>query len=184
MHKNVLFDLDGTIIEPEEGIINSVLFALNKLGIKEDDRVALRSFIGPPLTDSFTERYQLSETRALEAVKCYREFFSEKGILQNTLYDGVVDMLEELAGAGFRLFVATSKPTFYAEKIISRYGLDKYFEAVVGSNMDNTRKDKTEIIKHVITEYKLNSHETVMVGDRKYDIIGAHDNLIRSIGVS
>ena len=153
--RNILFDLDGTIIEPEEGIINSILYALDKLKIEESDKDDLKSFIGPPLIDSFTNRYRLNNTEATEAVRFYREYFSKKGIYQNTLYENIIHLLIELNNDGFRLFLATSKPTIYAEKILTNFKIRSYFKGVVGSNLDNTRRDKTEIIKFVLTEFDL-----------------------------
>lgn len=182
--KNILFDLDGTIIEPQEGIINSVLFALKKMKVNEKNHEALKSFIGPPLIDSFANRYNLNRKEAAQAVDYYREYFSKKGIYESTLYDNISMLLEVLKNDGLRLFLATSKPTFYAEQILSNYKLCSFFEGVVGSNLDNTRKDKTEIIEFVITEFGLKNEETLMIGDRNFDIIGARNNSIKSIGVS
>lgn len=182
--KNILFDLDGTIIEPQEGIINSVLFALKKMGINEKNQEALKSFIGPPLIDSFANRYNLNSEEAEQAVTHYREYFSKTGIYESSLYDNVSTLLVELKNEGFRLFLATSKPTFYAEQILLNYELRSFFDGVVGSNMDNTRKDKTEIIEFVITEFGLERAETLMIGDTKFDIIGANNNSIKSIGVT
>ncbi|MGI9544843.1 MAG: HAD hydrolase-like protein [Cyclobacteriaceae bacterium] len=180
--KNILFDLDGTIIEPQEGIINSILFALDKLGIEERNKEALKSFIGPPLIDSFTNRYQLDTEKAKEAVGYYREYFSGKGIYQNTLYPDIVEVLQQLREHNYYLFLATSKPTIYAEEILVNYKIMEPFKGVVGSNLDHTRKDKTEIIDFVINTYKLERSETLMIGDRKYDIIGAKNNSIKSVG--
>ena len=119
--ENILLDLDGTIIEPEEGIVNSVLYALNKLGIQESNKEDLKSFIGPPLIDSFKIHYGLSESVAIQAVNYYREFFSRKGIYQNVLYPNIEKVLKELTKNGFQLFVATSKPTVYAKQIIENF---------------------------------------------------------------
>lgn len=182
--KNIVFDLDGTVIESEEGIVNSVLYALSKLGIKEDNHESLKQFIGPPLIDSFIEKYKLTQGEAIEAVNYYREFFSEKGIHQNYVYDNFTSLLEELKVEKFRLFIATSKPTVFAKKIISHLELDDYFEGIIGSNLDNTRKDKTEIIAFVLQEFCLKRNETLMIGDRKFDIIGAKNNKVHSMGVS
>ena len=123
------------------------------------------------MIDSFANRYKLTNAEATEAVDYYREFFSQKGIYQNTLYDNVTSLLENLKNEKYRLFIATSKPTVYAKQIISHFELDKYFEDVAGSNLDNTRKDKTEIIEYVINKFELKRNETLMIGDRKFDII-------------
>ena len=160
------------------------MYALNKLEIAEVNIGALKSFIGPPLIDSFADRYRLTHDEATKAVDYYREFFSEKGIYQNDLYDNVTYLLQKLREEGFRLFVATSKPTVYAEKIIFHFELDRFFEDVIGSNLDNTRKEKTEIIEFVIQKFDLKRNETLMIGDRKFDIVGARNNMIRTIGVS
>lgn len=182
--RNILFDLDGTIIEPEEGIVNSVLYALNKLGIDEKNKAELRSFIGPPLIDSFAERYELTITEASQAVNYYREFFAAKGIYQNTLYDNMHSLLQALAKEDFCLFVATSKPTVFANKIIAHYKLDHFFKDVVGSNLDNTRKDKAEIIEFLRSKFELTPNETLMIGDTKFDVIGAKRNSMKTVGVS
>ncbi len=182
--KNILFDLDGTIIEPEEGIVNSVVFALNKLGIDESDKKKLTKFIGPPLIKSFANFYELSDKDANKAVQYYREFFGEKGLYQNFLYDDIKELLEHLQDRGFKLFVATSKPTIYAKKIIKNFNLDKKFEGIIGSNLDNSRTDKTEVIQYVLNSFDLNPQETIMIGDRKFDMIGAKNNNLISIGVT
>lgn len=180
----VLFDLDGTIIEPQEGIINSILYALQKMGIEEPHKEELRDFIGPPLIDSFALRYHLPREKANEAVQWYREYFSAQGLYQATLYDGMESLLSLLHTQGKRLFVATSKPTVFAEQILHNFRLHSLFEAVIGSNLDNTRKDKNEIIAFVLNEFCVERSTAVMVGDRKYDILGAKDNAIQSIGVA
>jgi len=182
--ENILFDLDGTIIEPEEGIVNSVLYALNKLGIQESNKEDLKNFIGPPLIDSFKIYYELSESAAIQAVNYYREFFSQKGIYQNALYPNIEKVLKGLAKNGFQLFVATSKPTVYAKQIIENFNLGYLFRDVVGSNLDNTRKDKTEIIEYLISNFELDRSQTLMIGDRKFDILGGKNNSIGTIAVS
>jgi len=182
--KNILFDLDGTLTDPKDGIINSIIYSLGKLGINETDTKVLESFIGPPLRDSFLLRYHLSEELADNAINYYREYFSEKGIFENEIYPGVKALLDKLYNQKYNLFIATSKPTFYAEKIIKYFKLDIYFKNVVGSNLDNTRTDKSEIISHIVSTENLNVKESIMIGDRKHDIIGANNNLLKSIWVS
>jgi phosphoglycolate phosphatase len=182
--KNILFDLDGTIIEPQEGILNAVIYALNKMDIDEPDKPGLTSFIGPPLIDSFKSRYGLNQEKADEAVAFFRAFFSVKGVLQNTLYDGIAELLQELQNTAVRVFVATSKPTIFADQILKHYNLHNCFEAVIGSNLDNTRKDKTEIIKFILDTHTLDPTETVMIGDTKFDLIGANNNAVPAIAVT
>jgi phosphoglycolate phosphatase len=180
----VLFDLDGTLTNPREGIINSILYALDKLVIKEELVTELDTFIGPPLRDSFLTRYNLTEKRADEALELYREYFSHKGIYENKVYPGIKELLESLIVNKIKLFVATSKPTVFAEQILRYFELDKYFSGTIGSNLDNSRTDKTEIISYAISFHSLQTKNCVMVGDRKHDIIGAKNNSMKSIGVT
>jgi phosphoglycolate phosphatase len=181
---SVLFDLDGTLTDPKVGIVNSILFALDQLMIVENNVQELDAFIGPPLRDSFAGRYNLSHERADLAVQYYREYYAERGIFENNIYDGVHELLEYLTGNNFRLFVATSKPTVFAQKVLEHFELTNYFSGIAGSNLDNTRSDKTEIIAHVLTKYKLEVSNSVMIGDRKFDIIGAQNNSMQSIAVT
>jgi phosphoglycolate phosphatase len=180
----ILFDLDGTLTNPKEGIVNSILYALGKLGIKENFVNELDSFIGPPLRDSFIKRYNLTDKLADKAVISYREYFAIKGLFENEMYPGAEEMLESFCTKKYQLFVATSKPTTYSERILKHFRLDKFFIEIVGSNLDNTRTDKTEIISHIITSHNLMAANSIMVGDRKHDITGAKNNLIKSVGVT
>ncbi|WP_422660849.1 HAD family hydrolase [Paenibacillus sp. EC2-1] len=182
-YKNVLFDLDGTLTDPKVGITKSVQYALAKFNIIEPDLSKLEFFIGPPLQNSFMEAYSFTAEQAWDAVTHYREYFKEQGIYENELYEGIKELLELLKSQGRDLFVATSKPEVFALSILSHFELDSYFTYVCGSELDGTRSDKTEIIKFIVDKYHLNPMETVMVGDRKHDLIGAHNNNIHSIAV-
>lgn len=181
---NVLLDLDGTLTDPKEGIINSILYALDKLHIIEKSVSELNTFIGPPLRNSFLERYNLSDKMADEAVRFYREYYSEKGIYENVVYPGIKELLESLVKHGMRIFLATSKPTFFAEKILGHFNLTGYFNGVTGSNLDNSRTDKSEIISYAVSVNGLQAAGSIMVGDRKHDIIGARNNAMRVIAVT
>lgn len=181
---NILFDLDGTLTDPKEGIVNSILFALEKLGIHENYINELDTFIGPPLRESFLKRYNLTNERADDAMLYYREYFSVKGIYENRIYPGVREMLESLCARNYKLFVATSKPTVFAVEVLRHFKIDGYFDEITGSNMDNSRTDKTEIISFIISTNGLQAGCSVMIGDRKYDIIGAKNNLMKTIGVT
>ncbi|MED1410174.1 MULTISPECIES: HAD family hydrolase [Bacillus] len=184
MYKIFLFDLDGTLTDPKEGIINSVLYALEKMGIEEVNISELDSFIGPPIQQSFAERYNMSEIEVEEAVVYFREYLKKSGLLENKIYDGIPTLLQELKDAGNRLYVATSKPTIFAKQVIEHFQLTSFFEEIVGSNLDGTRIKKEEIIAHILqTNEELKKEEIVMIGDRKHDIIGANNNGIASIGV-
>ena len=180
----VLFDLDGTLTDPDVGITNSVQYALKRYGISVNDRTELYKFIGPPLIESFRNFYGFSEEKAREAVSVYREYYAKKGIFENQVYEGIPELLQELKEAGCRLLVATSKPEFFAEKIIGHYGLEPYFAFIAGSTMEETRTRKSEVIRYTLKSCGLEADaSTVMVGDREHDIIGAKEAGIASIGV-
>ena len=184
MTDNVLFDLDGTLTDPGEGITNSVIFSLEKFGISVSDRSELYKFIGPPLLYSYREYYGFSESDAKLALKYYREYFSEKGIFENQMYDGITDMLGKLRENGIRLTVATSKPEPFAVKIIEHFGLSKYFSLVAGATMDETRSEKYEVIEYALKKLRLKDKtHCIMAGDRKHDIVGAKKNGLKSVGV-
>ncbi|EEL88052.1 Phosphoglycolate phosphatase [Bacillus cereus AH1272] len=184
VYKTFLFDLDGTLTDPKEGIINSVLYALEKIGIEEVNISELDSFIGPPIQQSFVDRYNMNEIEVERAVFYFREYLKQSGLLENKVYDGITTLLQELKDAGNRLFVATSKPTVFAKQVIEHFQLTTFFEEIVGSNLDGTRIKKEEIIAHILqTNEELKKEEMVMIGDRKHDVIGANRNGIASIGV-
>ena len=184
--KNFLFDLDGTIIDPKEGITESLQFALRELGFKKipeaDDLVWC---IGPPLQESFSillntkDRVQIDE-----GVRLYRVNYNKKGIYQLKLYKGVVDAIRELKKQGKNIFIATSKPKIMADKIVSYLKIDDLFTGVYGPELDGTRSKKGILISYLIEKENLDKNETIMVGDRKHDIIGANENDIKSCGVT
>lgn len=181
--KQILFDLDGTVTDPKIGITNSVKYSLDKFGIHETDMDKLVQFIGPPLQNSFKEFYGFSESESRLAVDYYREYYSDKGIFENELYPGIEVLLTQLENNNKTIILATSKPTIFAERILSHFKISCFFNHVIGSNLDGTRTDKTEIIKYIL-DMKIHSQsETIMIGDRKFDIIGATNNNIKSIGV-
>ncbi|MGE7884755.1 HAD family hydrolase [Bacillus sp. NPDC094077] len=184
MYTTFLFDLDGTLTDPKEGIVNSVLYALKKVGIEELHVSELDSFIGPPIQQSFANRYNMSEIEVEKAVYYFREYLKQSGLFENKIYDGIPNLLQELKDGGNHLFVATSKPTVFAKQVIEHFQLTNYFEDIIGSNLDGTRIKKEEIIAHILqTNGELKKEEIVMIGDRKHDIIGANHNEIASIGV-
>jgi phosphoglycolate phosphatase len=182
-YSNILFDLDGTLTDPKLGITKSVRYALDKFGIHVEDLSSLIPFIGPPLRSSFMEYYGFPEEKADTAVAYYREYFGSTGIFENGLYEGIDPLLKRLNGRGMAVFVATSKPTVYAVRICEHFGIARYFRAVNGSNLDGTLTDKSELIGRLMDDFGLRRAETVMVGDRMHDIIGAVNNEISSIGV-
>lgn len=184
MYDIILFDLDGTLTDPGEGITNSVAYALEKCGVPAPERSSLYKFIGPPLMDSFQRFYGFSEEQAKTAVFYYREYFREKGMLENQVYDGVEEMLKTLQNAGKRLFVATSKPEEFARQILTHFGLAQYFEYIAGATMDQTRNAKDAVIAYALeTCHVTDVSRAVMVGDREHDILGAKKAGLPAIGV-
>jgi len=184
MYKYILFDLDGTLTNPEIGITSSVMYALEKFNIKVEDRKELHPFIGPPLTYSFQTYYGLSEADSELAVKYYRERFSVKGLYENEVYDGVEKMLQELKKSGKTLIIATSKPEEFTLKILAHFDLLKYFDFVAGATMDGSRGEKADVIRYALEISGIEEKsQAIMIGDRKYDILGAKENGIDSMGV-
>lgn len=181
---HVIFDLDGTITDPGTGITRSIQYALGKYGISEKTE-ALYKFIGPPLRESFMKYFGFSREQAEEAVSYYREYFSVTGIFENEVYPGISELLTALSSGGSRIYMATTKPLVYAEKILHHFDLHRYFTSIAGSNLDGTNGAKNELISGLITGYGIADPLTaVMIGDRSYDIEGAKANRISSIGVS
>jgi phosphoglycolate phosphatase len=182
--KYILFDLDGTLTDPAEGITNSVGFALAKFGIIINNKSELNKFIGPPLKASFKKYYGFTEEQTNTAVLYYREYYQDKGIFENYVYEGLEVLLKQLKDNEKNLIVATSKPTVFASQIIEHFGLAKYFDFIAGSELDGTRVKKDEVITFALSEYGITDYsQTVMVGDREYDILGAKHAGICSIGV-
>lgn len=182
----VLFDLDGTVTDSGPGIMNSVQYALAKFGILNPDRAVLRRFVGPPLNDSFERFYGLSQSEALKAVDYYREYYRAGGIFENNLYTGIKEVLQELKGRGCRVYLATSKPQVFSEQILEHFEIDSFFDGVVGSFLDGTRVDKSEVVAEALRLAGITSDtnkDAVMIGDREYDIYGAHKLGISAIGV-
>ena len=177
------FDLDGTLTDPKQGIVRSIRYSLQQLGhpvSQHDDD--LTWCIGPPLLGSFETL--LGDTEAAKsALRLYRERFADIGLYENEVYAGVPEALEALKRDGRRLFVATSKPTDYAETIVDHFGLSAFFEAVCGSDLDGTRSDKTELLAWLAEREQLEPRHTTMVGDRSHDIIGARNNGMKAVGV-
>ncbi len=181
--KNVLFDLDGTLTDPAEGITNALMHAQRRLGMAVSPREALYVFIGPPLIETFMSEWGLTRAKSEQALVYYREHFSTKGLFENVPYEGIGQALAELKRAGLRLFVATSKPEPLSLRILEHFDLLPYFEAVAGSTMDEQRTKKGEVIAYALQTFHLDPAETVMVGDRKHDVIGARENGLPCLGV-
>lgn len=184
MYQYILFDLDGTLANPEIGITSSVMYALEKFGVKVEDRKELHPFIGPPLSYSFQTYYGLSEADSELAIKYYRERFSVKGLYENEVYEGVEKLLQQLKESGKKLIIATSKPEEFTLKILAHFDLLKYFDYVAGATMDGSRGEKADVIRYAIEISGIQDRsQAIMIGDRKYDILGAKENGLDSIGV-
>lgn len=188
MFPYVLFDLDGTLTDPKPGITQCVQYALRCMGIEEPDLDKLEPFIGPPLTDSFREFYGMDQEQAAEAVAKYRERFSEKGLYENEIYPGMKQMLENLKTAGCHLAVASSKTEHFVKLILEYFDIDGYFEVIVGSELDGTRCQKEEVVAEALRRFfpdgNIPCDDIVMVGDRKFDIIGGREMGLHQIGVA
>lgn len=184
MYETILFDLDGTLTDPGMGITNSVMYALKEMGCEVPERKALYKFIGPPLHDSFSQFYGMSESEAVEAVRQYRVYYRDKGIFENDVYDGIPEMLDALKKAGKRLVLATSKPEEFAKIIMAHYGLDKWVTEIAGATMDKARGTKGKVIAYALEGFGIDPATAVMVGDREHDIIGGRENGLPGIGVT
>ena len=183
-YTTILFDLDGTLTDPALGITNSIFYTLDHYGIPRPKREDLYKFIGPPLSESFMTYYDFPEAQAVEAIQVYREYFSDKGLFENRVYDGMAEMLDRLNSAGFKLGVATAKPAPLSQRILEHFGLMDKFEYLSGNTMVETHKTKAGIIQSALDNMDVTDPaRAIMVGDRKFDIIGAKDCGITSVGV-
>ena len=180
----LLFDLDGTISDSKIGILKAARYSLKALGISFDNIESLTPFIGPPIRDSYKDLFGLSDEEAELAVASYREYYSETGIYENTLYEGIDTMLKTLRDNGKTLIIATSKVNVYAKRILAHFEIDSYFSFVAGSEMDGRRSRKSELIRYAMENMGIEDvKNAIMIGDRKHDIIGAKEVGMDSIGV-
>ncbi|MFF7707226.1 HAD hydrolase-like protein [Pseudomonas sp. NPDC007930] len=182
-HRNILFDLDGTLTDPREGITRSIQYALAKLGIDEPDLRALEHFIGPPLLQAFMQFYQMDEATAWQAVNFYRERFSVTGLYENEVFEGVIELLDLLVAQQRHLYIATSKPWTFAREIARHFDFARHFKVIYGSELDGTRTDKRELIAHLLHSEGLAPAHTLMIGDRKHDLLGARANGLDCVAV-
>ena len=181
----ILFDLDGTLTDSELGITSCVEYALNHFGIEVEDKKSLRPFIGPPLLDSFREYFGMSYEQAEEAVAKYRERYNVKGMFENRVYDGIDTLLDKLKQQGKTLVLATSKPEKYAVMILEHFGLDGYFDEIVGAELHHGgRNSKEDVIRCAMERLGIQDKSgVVLVGDTKFDLLGATVCGIDCIGV-
>lgn len=184
-YQYILFDLDGTLTDPKVGITKSVAYALKSFGIEVEDLDSLCKFIGPPLKESFMKYYGMNSEDGDKAVETYREYFKPYGVYENEVYEGIQGLLARLSACGKHLVLASSKPTVFVETILEHFDLRKYFEVVVGSELDGTRVAKAEVIEYALRLADVtDKSQVVMIGDREHDVIGAKENGVASIGVT
>ena len=183
--KNILFDLDGTLTDPLEGMLRCFHYAFERLSVPCPTEAELQLHIGPPLRSSFSQILKTTDEAMVErAVSLYRERFSAGGMFENKVYEGVPEMLASLQSASKRLFVATSKLQAFTHRILKHFELSAYFDGVYGSHPDGKFDNKVDLIRHLLASESLTAEETLMVGDRKYDIRGAKENGCFAAGVT
>ena len=190
MFQYCLFDLDGTLTDPREGITKSVQYALRKQGIEEPDITKLEFFIGPPLRDTFMKYYDMSREKAEESVAFYRERFAPIGVLENQIFDGVAELLAALKKQGVKVAIATSKPTVFVQQILEHFEIARYFDVIVGSELDGRRDSKEEVVEEALRQLEILQMDDAvkkslcaMIGDREYDIQGAKAHGLTGVGV-
>ncbi|MGB5984755.1 MAG: HAD hydrolase-like protein [Desulfobacterales bacterium] len=182
--KTILFDLDGTLTDPKTGIFNCIAYALGKMGRPVKGTDNWERYIGPPLLQSFAELLESDDLElARQALAHYRERFSQQGLFENRVYGGIEALLGQLKDRGSVLYVATSKPQVFARRIIAHFMLDVYFKAVYGSELDGTRAEKSALLAHLMHAEALVPQESLMIGDRKYDVWGAKSAGLAAAGV-
>lgn len=182
MKKTILFDLDGTLTDSGEGIINCAILALEHFGLPIPSREALRVFVGPPLHETFL-KHGVPANQTDEAIRIYRSRYIPIGKFENTPYPGIRELLEQLKASGHKLFVATSKPEAMSIEILEHFDLAKYFDQICGATMDTSRSSKEAVIEYLL-QCNGRTDNMVMVGDTKFDILGAKAHGIPAIGVS
>lgn len=184
---NILFDFDGTVFDTSPGVFNGIQFMLDYYGLK-CDRANFPLMIGPPLTESFEHIIKMPKNMIPEAISKFREYYTEKGIFECAVYDGVRQLVESLRAHGKRVMIATSKPELFANQILERNGMRGLFDFVGGSDMEEAKRvEKIDVIRYVLAENGLENEEarksTLMIGDRKYDVLGAHEACLECMGI-
>ncbi len=184
-YSHILFDLDGTITEPFEGITKAIQYSLLKFGITVDDRETLRAFIGPPLFESFRNIYGMTNEESVRAVEYYREYYVPTGIYECYIFEGIENMLKKLSENGLSVILATSKPEKMAKTVLTHFGLDKYFSHICGASLDESRSKKSDVIAYALEcAGNPDKNDCIMVGDRCFDIEGAHINGLSALGAN
>jgi phosphoglycolate phosphatase len=180
----LLFDLDGTLTDPKPGIVGCIRFALDQLTVACPADEALVQYIGPPLRGTFGTLLGTTDTRRIEeAMAFFRQRFSQTGLFENQIYDGVPAMLKRTGQTAAAAYVATSKPAVYADRIVKHFGLDEHFRKVYGAELDGRFDDKAELLAHLLATERVSPDSAVMIGDRAGDVRAAKANGLRAIGV-
>lgn len=182
--ENVMLDLDGTVTDSRSGIINSYMYALTALNLKEKEPYNITEFIGRPLHVYFAEKHMLKDEDLANAVNLYREYYTDKGIFENFLYEGIRELLAMLRDTGLKTFLVTGKPIIFAKRILEHFGIEKYFINVYGSQMGTVNSNKVELIGEYLQIEKADPAKSLMIGDRKEDILGAKSCGVLSGGVT
>lgn len=183
-YSTIFFDLDGTLTDSAPGILNSVRYALRRQGRPIPEQAVLRRFLGPPLMESFQEFCGMDRETARRCTALYREYFEKKGIFENSVYDGIPELLRDLKAAGKTVVLATSKPEVSARIILEHFGLMPFFDHVAGASLDESRTKKTDVLLYALDKAApADRAAAVMVGDREHDILGAQAVGLDSIGV-
>lgn len=185
MISNVLLDLDGTLTDPKEGITRCIQFALERLGRKAPQTEDLLWCIGPPLRDSFARLLESDDASLPDlALGHYRQRYSEIGMYENFLYPGVVPALRQIGASGCQVFLATSKPTVFAERVLAHFDLTRFFQGIHGSELDGRLCDKGDLVAHILKTRRLDPHVSLMVGDRSHDVVGGQKNGVKTASVT
>ena len=181
--EHIFFDLDGTLTDPALGITNAIIYARKKWGLDPGKNEDYYKFIGPPMPKSFETYWGMSPEDAATTLRYYREHYTEIGLFENEPYPGMAEMLQSLRDAGLRLYVATSKPTFMSVRILEKFDLAKYFVTISGSDPAQPDSTKADVIRAARDQFGVDMAKAVMVGDRSYDVAGAHECAIPCVGV-
>ena len=184
-YQSILFDLDGTLTDSKEGILNTLVYTLDQFGVKENRESVLLSFIGPPLKESFINYYNFSDEECAKAIEMYRIHYRTTGVYQNRLFPGVIDFLQVLKNSGFSMAIATAKGEWTANKVAEMFQIKQFFEFITASDMSVNRNHKHQIIELALSRWSDTPKKSIiMVGDRNADIDGARRNGIDSIAVT
>jgi phosphoglycolate phosphatase len=181
--RTALFDFDGTLVDPRDGLLDSFVHGLAAVGVSIDDKRSLEPLIGPPIRHGFSTYLGLAEPSLSVAVEAFRDYLGTTGVLEYRPYDGIVELLEELSASGTTLALVTSKPLPFVELVVEHVGLDIEFDAISAAALDGSLAEKADLVEDALARLAVSSADAVMVGDRIFDVVGARANDVASIGV-